>query len=74
MSGIDKARWDILSPLLDELLELNKVARARRLAQIGRSDKALADELIGLLKQQVLIRRVEFLEGSAATRACISLR
>jgi len=65
MWGIDKARWHVLSPLLDELLDADDGLRAERLAEISDSDQPLADELIDLLEQLVAIRRTEFLEGSA---------
>ena len=42
-------RWAILSPLLDELLELTGRPRAHRLAQIQDSDPSLARELEGLM-------------------------
>ena len=42
-------RWATLSPLLDELLELEDDARAARLAQIGASDPALFVELKKML-------------------------
>ena len=50
-SGIDKARWVTLSPLLDELLALDTTARADRVAQIRRDDPRLADDLSALLSQ-----------------------
>ena len=65
MCGIDKTRWNVLSPLLDELLDVDEGMRAQRLVQIGNYDQPLADELIELLEQLVMIRRTEFLEGSA---------
>ena len=38
-------RWQVLSPMLDELLDLDAQARARRLDEIAAQDPALADEL-----------------------------
>ena len=46
---MDPERWSTLSPLLDELLELEGDARATRLAQIGTGDADLAAELRSLL-------------------------
>ncbi len=63
-SNIDKARWVLLSPLLDELLELDSAARADRVAQIRRDDGSLADEISALLSQQAEIEREGFLESS----------
>jgi eukaryotic-like serine/threonine-protein kinase len=47
---MDAARWQELSGLLDELLELPPPLRARRLAQLGRQDRRLADELRALVE------------------------
>jgi serine/threonine-protein kinase len=63
-TNIDKARWVVLSPLLDELLGLDSDARANRVAQIRREDRALGDDLSALLAQQAEIEREGFLEGS----------
>ncbi|GHA88084.1 hypothetical protein GCM10007067_27650 [Lysobacter bugurensis] len=46
---MDAERWQRLSPLLDELIELEAAARVRRLAEIGREDAALAAELEALI-------------------------
>ena len=42
-------RWTTISPLLDELLDLTGVSRARRLAQIEAADPSLAAELTKLM-------------------------
>ncbi|HSC05974.1 MAG TPA: serine/threonine-protein kinase, partial [Steroidobacteraceae bacterium] len=60
----DKARWEALSPLLDELLALEAPARAERVAQLRGADGAAADELTDLLAQYTTIERDGFLEGS----------
>jgi serine/threonine-protein kinase len=49
--AIDKARWPQVSPLLDELLELEGAARAQRLAALRRENAPLADDLEALLGQ-----------------------
>ena len=46
---MDTDRWLRLSPLLDELFELEPAARADRLAELRRGDAALADELQELI-------------------------
>lgn len=46
---MDADRWALLSPLLDELLELDDDLRQRRLAQLQMADRALAAELRQLL-------------------------
>ncbi|HEY7377140.1 MAG TPA: serine/threonine-protein kinase [Steroidobacteraceae bacterium] len=60
--SICKARWVVLSPLLDELLGLDGAARAERLEKIRRDDRAMHDELVALLAQQADIEREGFLE------------
>jgi serine/threonine-protein kinase len=66
MKEVETARWSKLSPLLDELLDLDDAtAQAARLAQIARDDPALADELVALLARRDRIEREGFLEGSA---------
>src|SRR5262249_39111947 len=55
-------RWDVLSPLLDELLGLEDDARAERLSRLRGEDGALAQELESLLEQQSAIESSGFLE------------
>ena len=45
----DPARWAVLSPQLDELLDLEPDARVKRLAALRAQDRQLADELTALL-------------------------
>lgn len=49
---MDQARWKLLSPLLDQLLEMDAPARRRRLQHLHATDPALADELQRLLAQE----------------------
>jgi len=65
MPGIDKHRWGVLSPLLDELLEADEGVRKLRLAHIRDTDSDLADDLSSLLHRQAAIEREGFLEGLA---------
>ncbi|MFD1299547.1 tetratricopeptide repeat protein [Lysobacter gummosus] len=46
---MDAERWQRLSPLLDALLELDPVARAERLRELGADDPSLAADLAGLI-------------------------
>jgi serine/threonine-protein kinase len=46
---VQHQRWALLSPLLDELLDLEGEARRQRLARIEAEDPALAEELRGLI-------------------------
>jgi serine/threonine-protein kinase len=65
VSRLDKARWRIVSPLLDELLDLAPDARGDRLAQIRQDDAALAGELASLLAADAAAQRRHFLDGTA---------
>ena len=65
MAGIDKNRWTILSPLLDELLDADEAVRSVRLAHIRDTDGDLADDLSALLHRQAIVEKERFLEGSA---------
>ena len=69
MARIDKAHWDVLSPLLDELLGLEDDARAERLSRLRSADDALAEELESLLAQQSTIESSGFLEREVARPA-----
>ena len=62
---IDAARWAQLSPLLDELLELDADARSARLASLALRDRLLADTLAALLDRQGRVDRERFLDGNA---------
>src|SRR5262245_30604376 len=64
MSAIDRQRWQVLSPLLDELLELDDSERQARLTQIRVDDAVLGKELAELLAQQADVETAQFLEGS----------
>jgi serine/threonine-protein kinase len=65
MAGIAKTRWQVLSPLLDELLEVDPTERTARLARIRRDDGVLGDELAALLAHEAAVETAQFLEGSA---------
>jgi len=62
-------RWARLSPLLDELLDLDPPARAARLAALragtGAGDAALADELAALLTRDAALQDDHFLAAPA---------
>jgi eukaryotic-like serine/threonine-protein kinase len=66
MPGIDKHRWSVLSPLLDELLDADEGVRTVRLAHLRDTDSNLADDLSALLSRQAVIEKEGFLEGLAA--------
>ncbi|MFY2763876.1 protein kinase domain-containing protein [Arenimonas sp. MALMAid1274] len=64
---MDTERWSTLSALLDEMLELEPPARARRLAEITAGDAGLADEL----KKMIALEdeRPDFLANSVVDAA-----
>ncbi|MBV8033503.1 serine/threonine-protein kinase [Roseateles sp.] len=66
MTPLPKERWLVLSPLLDELLDLDGDARARRLDALSLQDAALADELRALLLQEQALNDGGFLERPVA--------
>ena len=61
-SRFDKARWDTLSPLLDELLALDAPARAERIEELRRKGSTEVDDLTDLLAQHSEMEREGFLE------------
>jgi hypothetical protein len=62
VDGSLAARWPVLSPLLDELLDLDAAARAARVEQLRAQDPSLADALMQLLADEA--GATGFLEGS----------
>ncbi|HUL66728.1 MAG TPA: serine/threonine-protein kinase [Burkholderiaceae bacterium] len=68
MARFDKARWQVVSPLLDELLDTSGAQRDARLARIQSQDRVLADELAALLAINAEVETGQFLEGSALAR------
>ncbi|RTL21100.1 MAG: serine/threonine protein kinase [Burkholderiales bacterium] len=70
MTAIDAQQWALLSPLLDELLDLAEPARGRRLAALAEQDAALAERLAAMLAQDASLDVQGFL-GTPAARAVI---
>ena len=66
MDALDKQRWIALSPLLDELLDLEEPDRGRRLAEIRAGDVAMAEHLEALLARDAALDDDRFLEQPAA--------
>ncbi|HJV71282.1 serine/threonine protein kinase [Ideonella sp.] len=66
---VDKARWPLLSPHLDALLDMDAAARAERLAALRADDPALADDLAALLASLDTLDREAFLEAPAVPPA-----
>ena len=62
MTWPDRDRWKRLSPLLDELLELEVQMRSKRLAELRASDAALAAELEDMLGAAGRVQAAHFLE------------
>ena len=59
---MDMARWQRVSPLLDEILDHDDAARTQRLASLRAEDAALADEIDMLLARLADNDRDAFLE------------
>ncbi|UXH78732.1 serine/threonine protein kinase [Roseateles amylovorans] len=66
MDALDKQRWIALSPLLDELLDLDEPARQRRLDEIRATDPSSAEHLEALLVRDAALSAQGFLEQPAA--------
>lgn len=66
MDDLNKQRWMVLSPLLDELLDLDEPARQQRLAAIRLQDAVLADDLQRLLAEDEALQGAGFLAQPAA--------
>jgi serine/threonine-protein kinase len=68
----DRALWRRLSPMLDELLELDEPARAQRLDELRARDPATAAALEKYLGDARAAGRARFLAGAAAPAALMS--
>jgi len=62
LGAIDKSQWDVLSPWLDRLLDVEGEQRAALLELIRRDDAAVAERLDALLAQLTAVERDRFLE------------
>ncbi len=65
MPGTEGAAWEVVSALLDELLDADDAQRAARLRQLRAENPALADRMETLLAQHVAVQDEQFLEHSA---------
>ena len=63
MADLSPERWRLVSPYLDEAMELSDEARAAWLAQVRARDATLADDLEALLDEHGHAGREGFLEG-----------
>lgn len=64
MAHIEKTRWAVIGPILDQLLDIDPGAQAARLKEIRREDGPLADEIEALLGRQFRADYDSFLSGS----------
>jgi serine/threonine protein kinase/tetratricopeptide (TPR) repeat protein len=62
MPPISPERWRILSPYLDEALEIPPPERAAWIASIGAHDPALVADLQAMLAEQAVVHESHFLE------------
>jgi serine/threonine protein kinase len=65
MPETDKATWEAVSALLDELLEADDAQRVARLSQLRLQNPALSEQVATLLAQQAAVEMERFLEGTA---------
>ncbi len=65
MQTMDRSRWERVSPLLDELLDLDPEPRAERLAALRGQDTALGEELAGMLQRLDALEHDSFLQSPA---------
>lgn len=63
--AVDKSRWPVLSPHLDDLLDREPADRAARLAELRAQDAQLADELQALLASLQALDEEAFLQAPA---------
>jgi len=61
------SRWDLLSPLLDELLDADESERGKQLERLRHDNPTLARDLARMLGLEAEIDRVAFLERHAST-------
>jgi serine/threonine protein kinase/Tfp pilus assembly protein PilF len=66
---MSKARWDTLSPYVDQALEMDPGQRTVWIANLRDQDPTLASDLEALLEEGALAAREGFLEGEASTLA-----
>jgi len=66
MNVPDAERWRRLSPLLDELLDLEPAQRRARLGTLRAADASLADELASLVADAEQAEQARFLAGTVA--------
>lgn len=66
MDDLDKQRWLALSPLLDELLDLDEPHRGQRLDELRLRDAALGEQLAQLLQRDAALQARGFLDQPAA--------
>ncbi len=70
MNHIDPALWSKLSPLMDELLDMDDEQRARRIEALRAQDPIAADALHELLGHAKALEGEDFLAGDASALAC----
>jgi len=64
MTDMNRERWAVLSPYLDQALDVPPAERASWIAALAREDAALAAELQALLGEHDALGRARFLEQS----------
>lgn len=64
MKSIDRNKWSLLEPLLDQVLDLAPEERSRWLAELSGRSPELATDLSALLDSQAAVERSDFLSGT----------
>jgi hypothetical protein len=62
---VKSERWRLVSPHLDQVLDLSAEERQRYLADLGREDPALAADVELLLSEERALRDEKYLEHDA---------
>ncbi len=65
MPGTEGASWEVVSALLDELLDAEDPQRTARLRQLRIENPDLCDQVESLLAQHAAVQAEQFLEGAA---------
>ena len=65
MQTMDRSRWERVSPVLDELLDLDPAPRAERLSALRAEDPGLGAELSDMLQRLDVLEHDSFLQSPA---------
>jgi serine/threonine protein kinase len=69
MAAVDPNRWSVLSPYLDDVLEVPEDSRESWLSDLRTRDPALANEVRALLEEHRVLAKARFLEHGPVSMA-----